>query len=104
VRGFLASLPPGTVLETILRAKSQMRTAETVLEAIARVRGELAAAQCELMQLRAAPLPIADLKEMATEAVARLGRCRAGSSISVGQKPSRLPRLDQCRAGCRSAA
>ena len=48
-----------------------MRTGETVLEAIARVRGELAAAQCELMQLRGAPLPIDDLKQMATEAVSR---------------------------------
>ena len=54
-------------------AKPQMRTGETVLEAITRVRGELAAAQSELMQLRAAPLPIADLKQMATEAVSKLG-------------------------------
>ena len=71
VRGFLATLPPGTVLEAIPLAKPQMRTGETVLEVIARVRGELAAAQCELMQLRAAPLPIDDLKQMATEAVSR---------------------------------
>jgi hypothetical protein len=72
VRGFLATLPPSTVLEAIPLAKPQMRTGETVLEAIARVRGELAAAPCELMQLRAAPLPLDDLKDMATEALSKL--------------------------------
>jgi hypothetical protein len=46
------------VLETIALAKPQMRTGETVLEAMERVWGELAAAQCELMQLRAAALPL----------------------------------------------
>ena len=79
------------MLEAILLAKPQMRTGETVLEAIARVRGELAAAHCELMQLRGAPLPLDDLKEMATEALSRLPRhhcrCRAGSSTSPGQGP-----------------
>ena len=42
-----------------------------MLEAIARVRNELAG-QSELTQLRAAPLPLDDLKAMATEAVSKL--------------------------------
>ena len=59
------------MLETVPKSEPSLRNGETVLEAIARVRGELAAAQCELMQLRGAPLPIDDLKQMATEAVSR---------------------------------
>ena len=59
------------MLETVPKSEPSLRNGETVLEAITRLRGELAAAQCELMQVRAAPLPIDDLKEMATEAVSR---------------------------------
>jgi hypothetical protein len=72
LRGFIGSLPPSTLLETVPKSEPSLRNGETVLGAIARVRGELAAAQCELMQLRAAPLPLDDLKQMAKEAVSKL--------------------------------
>jgi hypothetical protein len=74
LRGFIGSLPPNTLLEIVPKSELSLRNGETVLGAITRVRGELAAAQCELMQLRAAPLPLDDLKQMATEAVSKFAR------------------------------
>ena len=67
LRGYIGSLSPSTLLEALPKSEPSPRNGETVLGAIARLRGELAAAQCELMQLRAATLPLDDLKEMATE-------------------------------------
>ena len=66
-------MPPNTLLETVPKSEPSLRNGETVLGAITRVRGELAAAQGQLTQLRAAPLAIADLKQMAKEAVATVG-------------------------------
>ena len=107
LRGYIGSLSPSTLLEALPKSEPSPRNGETVLGAIARLRGELAAAQCELMQLRAATLPLDDLKEMATRVETR-NAIIAGAGWEARHRlakgPGRLPRLGQCRTGYRSPA
>jgi hypothetical protein len=95
-------MPPGTVLEAGALAKPQMRTGETGLEVIARVRGAGCGA-VQLMQLRAAPLSI-DRCSFATEATERplekRAKCSSWRSHCSGPRrspnPCRCPRHSSC--------
>jgi hypothetical protein len=72
LRGFIGSLPPNTDLETVPKSEPPLHEGESIIVAIERVRGELFSAQTELAGLHAAPLPADELKQLASEAVARL--------------------------------
>ena len=73
LRGYISTLPVSAVVEPLPPARPELLKGEAVPEAITRVRNELFAAQSQLTQLRAAPPTVADLKQMAKEAVATLG-------------------------------
>ena len=72
LRGYIGSLPPSTLLETVPKSEPSLRNGETVLEAITRVRGELSARRASLCSCARRRCPLDDLKQMATEAVSKL--------------------------------
>ena len=92
LRGYISTLPSSAAIEAVPPARPELLKGEAAPEAITRVRNELFAAQSQLTQLRAAPPTVADLKQMAKEAVTTLGapwRCLVRSSLGHQRRRTR---------------
>jgi hypothetical protein len=73
VRGWLRELPVGTTFEDAKPSKAKDRlTSDGLLEAVARVRAEIASLQAERRKVQQAPPPIRDLRAKASDYVDHL--------------------------------
>jgi hypothetical protein len=85
VQQWIVELRPGTVLEAAAIADVKLN-GETLVEAITRVRSEIAALSQQLAIAKRAPLPLQDRKKCAEEFVERQGRSARPTIAVVGDQ------------------